>query len=1277
MVQEKMVKQKQVVGLSHFLALAAGLIATCLGLLVMVGWHSHHLALVQVLPNTPYMRYNTAFAFFLSGLALVALARGRYKIARWLGIVVGAIGFLSLIQYIFDLNLGIDQLLLKDYLSPTAPRSGSLHTINYSSQFFIKINKPFPGRPAPNTAFSFALTGAALFLLSRVRKLRKSSLIAGIFGAIIGAMGVVALLGYLSSVLKVYSWGYSLGVAIHTAFGLLVLSLGIMTLALNTRWHRQGDELRTRRDPLQSRAGTWNLGVQPFGHENSVAGRSLEAQPLPRGENLLEVPLNKGDLEVTPGFKTGSTEVIQQILAIVNPRNWSIEKKTFVALCLAALTLVSTNIFSYWSFVNYKENSLTLSAQSRQITGKLDTILSSLKDAETGQRGYIITGIEDYLEPDNQATKNIYQQLRELQVLTPDNPTLATHSSLVIQKLAELSETIELRKNTGFAAAQQVVKTDRGKIIMDRIRRLTEEMKQEENELLKQRLEQSRGNIGTQNFLSIGIVLTFCLFYWIFYVLKQENSRQQQTEQELRQSEQRWKVLYKTLPIGVVLIDPNDASFVNFNDAAAINLGYTSEEFAGLKIADIDLSLNREEILHIVQTLAQQNEGIEFETQHHTKSGEIRDVLVRGQQLVLNNRTLVYGVWLDITERLAAVKEREQALLDLQHSEQRYRSLLTATTQIIWTTNAKGEVIENMPGWGLITGQSAEEMKGWGWLSVIHPDDQELTSRLWNQALQTKSLYEIEHRLRMVDGSYRDFSVSAAPVLDDYGEIVEWVGTDIDITEKKQAQQALKMTQFCVDTATDAISWIGNDLRFAYVNDAMCRELGYSRSELMAMSVSDIDPNISLEGMMQLGQAMKEQGSIKFETQHLRQDGSIFPVEVVANHLQFGELEYACCFTRDMSDRKLAESQLQKSHNLLQTVIEGTADAIFAKDLQGRFMLVNSMTATIIGKPVEEILNKDDRDLFPAEIASVLRETDRHIMTTGVNQVIEEEVLTNGKLRTYLSAKSVWRDAQGKIIGLVGIARDITERKLAEQEIKKLNEDLERRVIERTAELTAANSELEAFSYSVSHDLRAPLRGIDGFSQALLERYSDQLEDKAKHYLTRIRAGTQRMGELIDDLLTLSRVTRTEMRRQQVDLSAIATEISTELQQLEPERQVEFAISPRLVAHGDVQLLRVVLENLLNNAWKFTSASIQTKIEFSAILQADAKIAYFIRDNGAGFDMAYSNKLFGAFQRLHSTSQFPGTGIGLATVQRIINRHGGKVWAEGKVEQGATFYFTL
>jgi len=243
--------------------------------------------------------------------------------------------------------------------------------------------------------------------------------------------------------------------------------------------------------------------------------------------------------------------------------------------------------------------------------------------------------------------------------------------------------------------------------------------------------------------------------------------------------------------------------------------------------------------------------------------------------------------------------------------------------------------------------------------------------------------------------------------------------------------------------------------------------------------------------------------------------------------------------------------------------------------------------------------------------------------------------------------------------------REVTARKRVEEEIRNAN-----------TELTAVNEELEAFTYSVSHDLRAPLRGMDGFSQALLEDYGDKLDVQGADYLNRVRSAAQRMGVLIDDLLALSRVTRRELNPETVNLSALAEAVVTELRQAQPGREVDFVIAREINVNGDSTLLRLVLENLFSNAWKFTDKQPAARIEFGSN-QYEGKPTYFVRENGAGFDMAYADKLFAPFQRLHSADEYPGTGVGLATVQRIIRRHGGDIWAEGKVGEGATFYFTL
>jgi PAS domain S-box-containing protein len=346
-------------------------------------------------------------------------------------------------------------------------------------------------------------------------------------------------------------------------------------------------------------------------------------------------------------------------------------------------------------------------------------------------------------------------------------------------------------------------------------------------------------------------------------------------------------------------------------------------------------------------------------------------------------------------------------------------------------------------------------------------------------------------------------------------------------------------------------------------------------------------------------------------------------------------------------------------------------------DGEGRVLLSPELEAIIGLNPGEfpgtesalyELIHPEDRELV------------RQALARGIEIKSDYEVEFRFLPRSrppgwMLGRGRAYYDAAGKPLRQAGVAIDITARKLAELEISRLNAELEQRVQERTAQLEATNQELEAFAYSVSHDLRAPLRSMRGFSEVLLESHADQLDAQGQVLLRRACESSNRMSRLIDDLLKLSRVGRCELRWEPVNLTALAEGIVAELRKSEPERAVEVVIGANLLAEGDAHLLSLVLDNLLGNAWKFTGQRIDARIEFG--FTAEPEPAFFVRDNGVGFDMKYADKLFGVFQRLHSVDEFPGTGIGLATVQRIIKRHRGRVWATGIVNQGAGFYFTL
>jgi PAS domain S-box-containing protein len=351
-----------------------------------------------------------------------------------------------------------------------------------------------------------------------------------------------------------------------------------------------------------------------------------------------------------------------------------------------------------------------------------------------------------------------------------------------------------------------------------------------------------------------------------------------------------------------------------------------------------------------------------------------------------------------------------------------------------------------------------------------------------------------------------------------------------------------------------------------------------------------------------------------------------------------------------------------------QAVAEIVTDAVVSADSRGSIIYVNKGGERLFGWDAQQLAGRPVTVLLPARFHDSARRGLLRYITIepaeAFGNVLELIALhKDGHEFPIELSLARWDDGPGRYF--TAIVRDVTERKRRDEELRAIN-----------AQLEVTNQELETFSYSVSHDLRAPIRAIDGFSAILEQDYAERLDSRGRDCLNRVRAAAQRMYTLIDALLTLSRVTREEMRRDVIDLSALARSVATELQRTHPDRKVDFVIAPGIIGVGDGSLVRVALENLIGNSWKFTGRLAKARIEFGAV-DSNGSTVYYVRDNGAGFDMAYVDKLFGAFQRLHTAEEFPGTGIGLPTVQRIVRRHGGTVWAEAEINEGATFWFTL
>jgi PAS domain S-box-containing protein len=493
----------------------------------------------------------------------------------------------------------------------------------------------------------------------------------------------------------------------------------------------------------------------------------------------------------------------------------------------------------------------------------------------------------------------------------------------------------------------------------------------------------------------------------------------------------------------------------------------------------------------------------------------------------------------------------------------------------------------------------------------------------------------------------------------------------------EKIEGGLRRLSEIVESSDDAIYSKSLDGVITTWNRGAERLFGYRSAESIGQSMMLVVPPECHQELHDLLQRIRRGETVKHESERVCKDGRRVNASVTISPLKDdrGEITGASVVARDITDRKRAGKALQKAALYTRSLIEASLDPLVTISREGKITGVNAATEKVTGISREGLIGSDFSDYF----------TEPEKARQGYQQVFAEGVVrdyplairsASGAVTDVLYNASVFRNETNEVEGAFAAARDITERKRAEQELARLNAELEQRVLERTAELTASNKELEAFTYSVSHDLRAPLRHIDGFSKMLLERYGEQLDAKGRHYLEEVRGGTRNMGRLVDELLALSRVGRQEPRLQVVGLNSLFEEVRTELMKETGDRQIEWRIATLPFVECDPALMRQAISNLLANAVKFTRPCDRAVIEAGQMQQASETVI-FVRDNGVGFNMKYADKLFGVFQRLHRAEDFEGTGVGLATVQRIIHKHNGRVWAEAELNKGATFYFTL
>ena len=671
---------------------------------------------------------------------------------------------------------------------------------------------------------------------------------------------------------------------------------------------------------------------------------------------------------------------------------------------------------------------------------------------------------------------------------------------------------------------------------------------------------------------------------------------------------------------------------------------------------------------------------IRYSAELNARGARIRTSLALGSGVVL----LLFLVALVTIERDTRQRNRDRAALIA--SEDRLRLSLQAARAGSWEWDIeRNESQWSDELWRLYElDPTASKATRDVWRTIVHPDDFAAAETAIDSAAREAHDVVMEYRVRRGSGGYRWILALGQAICNEDGRAVRYNGIALDITDRKVAEQALQQRERILHRFTEAapvaIAIFDRSMALLAASKRFRDDYVAGRADLVGRNLYEILPQVEAKwGAVHrrcLEGAVESNPGERFP----RPDGGEQWVrwEIQPWYEAEDRIGGIVLFSEDITEQRRAERELNESAARLQLAQRVAQMGSFEWDLEKQKLTwtpemerlhgMESGSFGGAGSPWMDRIHPDDREGIT-----------KRLFGAPQGEAVDHEwrvIWPDGSLHWLTGRWRVLRDENGNPSRVSGMMMDITPRKLAEQALVELNQELELKVRERTAQLESANRELEAFAYSVSHDLRAPLRGIDGWSMALLEEYGQLFDETAHTYLGRVRSEAQRMSRLIDDLLHLSRITRAQIVSIPVDLTRVANAVAQRLREEFPDRQFDFRIAENLTAQGDERQLEIALTNLLGNAAKFTGPRPTATIEFERQI-LEGETVFVVRDNGVGFSMDYAKMLFAPFLRLHRMSEFPGTGIGLATVQRIVHRHGGRVWANAEVGRGATFYFTL